>query len=565
MYVDKPCSNINFDFESGDIFTEEIGPIIEINRTYFDCGVYYFDGRFNVVKFPKNMIIYHGSGNMVRYNSEYPVGINYYDKTNSVNINSIDLRRIGEPNFSIYKEISSLYNIDASWFGNLDIGKLYSNREPDKDICGNDCVLAYKLKNDISMILLGDDYNIAKILFDPNVPQNIKIHLMYMYSITDPSNFDIVEDSIPFNRIRYFEKNRRSVTDNDKKVVNWLCNKYIKTGEYSGIAGPPIKSTFHGDVFHLELIFCNAIEHLVRDLENVNDWQYNSRSSQIPPYVKIYIEQLKIYKTLNINFHAGDLYEHSVWSLLYTEYLMKYIFDITRYINLPEDELKYFSKMIGVSAFLHDIGKLQYDNTSFFEYPYIFYYSKEDHPFVGYEYLKKTMDYCILDENFECSGDILDIDNLINDFGISLDADSKQFIRIMSLLHWEFGDVLKDYNNNPTNLDNYAIEYINKVFSVLDTYNEIIPNEQIYLYFYGLIVISIGDILASQSYSSVNNYPFVDLKKRNGRFNKYSELFPYISNVPKTHAGGDVVERSNLTTTGFQLANIVLNIIRTRY
>ena len=80
MSVDNitPCGALNdkWDWKNGESYTDTNieGGRTQIIRNYFDCGTYFFDGNFNVVKFPKGMTIYHGSFPLANAVVGFPVG-----------------------------------------------------------------------------------------------------------------------------------------------------------------------------------------------------------------------------------------------------------------------------------------------------------------------------------------------------------------------------------------------------------------------------------------------------------------------------------------------------------
>lgn len=75
-----PCGQLTgeWNWKSGDYYIDTTQAGYPITRNYFDCGTYFFDGTFNVVKFPKGMTLYHGSGMLANAVVEFPVGIDYY-------------------------------------------------------------------------------------------------------------------------------------------------------------------------------------------------------------------------------------------------------------------------------------------------------------------------------------------------------------------------------------------------------------------------------------------------------------------------------------------------------
>ena len=74
-----PCSLTRFssapiskeEMLKGNTVTDKNVFDFEIKRNYFDCGEYFFDGTFNVVKFRKGLTIFHGSYNLSNAQVEF--------------------------------------------------------------------------------------------------------------------------------------------------------------------------------------------------------------------------------------------------------------------------------------------------------------------------------------------------------------------------------------------------------------------------------------------------------------------------------------------------------------
>ena len=184
----SPCNKLkNWNWKEGQVFKDDSikfgyydinGNVIignEFQRNYFDCGMYYFDGVFNVVKFSKGMTLYHGSGLLANNVVLFPVGKEYYDaydltgRKKSPYINTQNLLTVAvSSDESIEEIISQNIPITAGWYADIGTAKIYSqsvNPVVNKaqniaNNCKDNCVFAYRLKEDIIMFLLDDDYKI---------------------------------------------------------------------------------------------------------------------------------------------------------------------------------------------------------------------------------------------------------------------------------------------------------------------------------------------------------------------------------------------------------------------
>lgn len=89
------CNDINstiWNWKSGDQYLGSIGQL-KIPFNYFSCGTYYFDGSFRVVKFPKGMILYHGSGAIANAGVEFPLGKDFYDPEQEYKMTNNELNK----------------------------------------------------------------------------------------------------------------------------------------------------------------------------------------------------------------------------------------------------------------------------------------------------------------------------------------------------------------------------------------------------------------------------------------------------------------------------------------
>lgn len=558
-----PCGRTRdfWNFKEGETFrgANDFG----LTRDYFDCGTYFFDGMFNVIKFPKGMSIYHGSAVLANALAEFPAGIRFYDQ-NGRNV-PVDL------NIAVTSEddieelmVQAGANIVPSWYGDLDIAKLYSNTRNYDRLCGDRCVFAFKLKKDCVFFNLNNDYNIAKILAERSVPVEQKTNLINMFGLSDlnrynPStlNEDIIRNHLTLrdgNNIKFVNKNRNSSRAWDIPFGSWLCGSVIQTFGYSGYAAEKQITTNHGGQFHLEIVFCDPFKWLSRDYNNINDWQHSLGYDRIPDndLRKIYIEQLKLYDTTNVNWHAGNLYEHSVWTLLFSEYLMNNPY--YRWFNYLENNTK---KITAFIAFIHDIGKMfpiriegldseiaRYNG----ERKVYVYNAIREHPLIGENYINGELPFPIMNNETNTVAEYMNINNLFNSFGLELDEEDlliyKQIASKLIGMHWDFGDrFVRPVNQDRSerNIQTRTNNFLNFVYTQVKN-NLPVINEPVdfKIFITMLIVISLADILATQPFG-VNRFEN-NPGEAEAELNKRSVFFPFIKNVSKNYKGGPVSE-----------------------
>lgn len=571
----NPCHDmgggVKWNWKSGEIWND-FTTNIPFNRNYFDCGVYYFDGVFNVVKFPADMSLYHGSGMLADNVVEFPAGIKYYEKYNLDNPESsitVDVEEllsiVVTTDESVEEAITKYLPITAGWYADPSTSKLYSNKSSNlklNSICNDRCISAYKLKKDITMLILDDDYNIAKLLAsnDKLVPIEIKNLLKAMFSIKNTFANRTNSDN-PFVRLHY-EKDRFSNIQWDIPFSKWLCEYVIKVQNYSGYAATTQQSKTHGGSFHLEFVFCDAFKYLERDLTNVLDWQHNNIS--YPDMLKSYMQQLSLYKCTNINFHSGNLLEHSIWSLLFSEFNIKYNTVQIPKFNTDNFTIEEIKNLTIFTSFIHDIGKMSYSECKFHNGSF-YYKDIQTHNVLGYEYILGKKEIPIFDSKMNITGN-LNIKDIFEVFKINYDK-FKDIIALVILLHQFYGKVaLNKFNKtDDTNSDEIILEFIKMIINdyytkYLSSNDLLNPNNKdtLLLFFYILLVTSISDIEASQPYgiNRISNMDSIPLE-----LNKRSEYFPFITNMPKKYRGGNIINITKIDTNGVILANKMLNYI----
>lgn len=182
---------------------------------------------------------------------------------------------------------------------------------------------------------------------------------------------------------------------------------------------------------------------------------------------------MKYYKTTNVNFHSGHLYEHSLWvAMVIDRWFEEYAGNI-RPENAWEngsswiDGVQERDRSIAVlAAFLHDIGKVgsssyaytmhhcEYFNTSQLRLAsYPSYFALPSHPSDGFKILTfQTHYHCSItplgSHKFSAalhSGKLFDFKKFFTDLRLSLEE--QKIIQILVGIHWDFGgDIMMQKN-----------------------------------------------------------------------------------------------------------------------
>jgi len=192
-----------------------------------------------------------------------------------------------------------------------------------------------------------------------------------------------------------------------------------------------------------------------------------SDSIKLTPRLELLLNDMKLYKLDSEGetyFHAGDLYEHSIWTYNALLELFKTNSPYVGTIQLTERQ----KEVVAFAALLHDVGKagridlfnhthpkLRYDiikNNLGHVSHIAYYYDYRSHPCVGFEYVGKHLfaqdnnvykakDYHLINQE---TG-ILTTFNFIemyNELGLTLDE--QKIIAILIGMHYEFGILMNN-------------------------------------------------------------------------------------------------------------------------
>lgn len=524
---------------------------------------------FETIIVPKNFTVYHGGG-ALKANVEFPIGIEYYrsitDPQDPRRITSdqrevLKNQSIPQNMIKKYSEDITLKYIEYSFFGTYHTAKKYASKVPG---CGINCVGVYKFREKTNIVDMGNAGTIHSLLFSPNILDQIdKEFLAEAYGITslDPDRRNEFWKLGPNANLEFINPVRKSLR-NDKndgynpyrpdKPAYFIIPKLIdifKTFGFKGIANPRTIHRFS------EFIIFNPLETLRRDVSNEIDWQ-KQPDLELFGEMGVLIQNMKLYDTTNIDFHAGDLYAHSVWVALNVQ---KWLAEGNKWSeNLKVDSAENFniiSKLTIISAFLHDIGKMG---------GLLVFYDKPDHPTIGAEYLSNKRELSIKDKNIVR---YLDVETLFTEI-IPEGFDkvfAKNFIIGIILHHWSFGDYLRKYRDGKLTLDLAKTAYLIELRQWWETkYPSAFEGGQKNYFFKlfatCLMIISACDVLGSQVFVDDSIYQQfakeISLKSK-VNVNAFLLGYEYIVNAPKKHRGGDKFKEFEYDTVGFALYQAV--------
>lgn len=298
------------------------------------------------------------------------------------------------------------------------------------------------------------------------------------------------EDVIKF--IQPVVQTRRSGQSN---FLDWLCSG-VDNEIYAGYTLDQ----------NQELFVCNALKYLERDLTNEIDWQRLGKTKE--KIVNKYLDQLKLYKTQNVNIFAGDLYEQTVWTLLHLE-------DI---LSRPNKYTKFSPAKKTVLAAAAVVSKIGFLGEGSIQRQTDFIISEEN----ATAFQKKAKTYLLGKENipeFKVKENKLvpekrrfSATTLLSKLGVSKMGDIVDISNLVTA-HTVLFSMIYLYRQNPQKTVVLYIDQIKKVLGETPTKS----------FMYCLLALSVASIRAMQ--------PPVDPREQ-------SIYFPFVKNVPKKYRGG---------------------------
>jgi len=588
----EPCNGENM--PSKDVWGNE--------RSLFDCAKYFFDGQFNVIEIPKGTKLYHGSAALAFFNAKDPYGVNYYKRDTLLTAEERKDLQGGVRVDSIMKRVQP---IDLTFYGDISIARTYSNEGKvnagDFEFrCGRNCTHAYVVTKNIKIVDMSDPFNLKTIasICPPQVqfllalyhgqpfshgsvplnPGNEQDIRHWLSCMTDQStyiragiyaaiqagvrewmnrfgdlaanpNLDAQAAALvrfnrnnPVRRFSAFDLDRYSMRFPDYMLPKFLMDNFEKNG-YQGYGYLPTPRRGSNDYRFGEVVLRNAgPTHLKRDLSNPYDWQYIDDQYLFGEIGKL-IRDMSKYKTTNIDFHAGDLIQHSVWAAMYMQMMFRDNHPAIQ--GLPAE----MRSLLVATAFLHDIGKGG-------DMVFVFY-DKKDHPSAG---------AAMIDERkYTTDKGVINLDDVFSEMGIP--SDKIPLVRFLVRYHWDIGEVLREHQN----VDGACIEAMYARFVKMCQDSGMAVNKTTYgTVFACLYAIWTADLMATQPYIARDKMRKLaqkiaqDPNYAASYFNATLDDLPNISNLPKVHGGRDMYKVLNIQARGIPLRQGVLALIQAR-
>lgn len=581
-----------------------------------DNGMLYFDGDFWVRKVPKGQRFYHGSALLADNVIEFPTGVKFSEPykfgTRDQRV-SIDVSFAANSPDSIMKLVSEQIPVVPGWYADLKTAKIYVEQgmyEYDTKgkatavkypKCRGTCIFSYKTTREFVFIDLFHEKNIPLVrnfMMTKSGEPGRKL-AKYYYKLyneaTIPNNPDNAILQISKKDRTKSQIFRNSIRSIDLPLTQFLCSTLFKKHNYQGYVSQFPMDDWRGRrigaKFHIEAAICNPFRNLERDLEDPNDWQYNSSANTGGIETKKLINVYKRFKTTNVDFHSGNLYEHSVWTCLYTEKILKE--ELITFNSLIRND-KSLAAITSLAGFVHDIGKITayisngYDkkknqnilfNAKLQDY---IYFDEPDHPSHGAKIFNYPAELFIYGDPKGVTNRI-SITNFLRENFPSKDdpfiLDARKKITIVIAMHWKLGDIIYKPLNNKGILSKLAADkeeafrlYGVEIDKKIDTYlkhlletciyfkYEIETREDFLTIMEMCFIISIADVMGTQ--------PIGVGRMKDNDFeppNIVSEYFPYISNVPKNYRGGDMFTFARYKKTCVPIFDGMVKIIDKSY
>lgn len=502
----------------------------------FWCGEYYFDGEYNVVRFPAGVSFYHGSSGLAKSMTPFPVGFEYFKQKQNGNFR--------DPSLTIQAQISKKMKnfIEPGWYGSFQTAQTYSSQTDRGGECGTTCLLAYKTTRPITILLFNDPKNLLRLRDKSSNRELFTHHLGKIFTKYGTGSYNAVETGFddPLRSLDLTGIYRYSTREYDLPIAQEI--RRIIGNDYDGYGAPPMRYN-DKSYFHDEIIIFNPFDILERDIKNPRDRYYfpNTGIDSVDKYIK----SSSLFESTNVDFHAGNLIEHSVWALLWAESLCVELFlgkspiekcpnseGFLKCLNESPVGVETFTKMVSAIAFLHDSTKMKdyqsmlINNTR----KKFLYFSVPDHP------MRDVMTFPLFDENLNKTGDFSSLKllyDMVPEYSSATPEQRKIFgenmLNYISFYHRDFGiEVLQKFYQGGEPIENLVRNFVKKHFS--PKYSS---SPRIFLL--ALLIVSWADIAATQPYGI---FPKDGSRVPIPGAVLASRFFPYIKNMTRVYSGG---------------------------
>jgi hypothetical protein len=589
------------------------------SRFSFECGKYFFDGRFNVVEFEEGQNMYFGNSQLVLKNYEFPVGLvqDYYNK--HITFSEEEIKFLQTAQETTEKKLDMVHRKDIPpnifLFTSLSTAQVMSRTEhipsTGKPVrCGNKCILSYRTTRPTCFVNLWDPYTIMVFLLAPELADEYKFLLMIHFGAVIYDNNGQIPNILQKNVYQPFidklnNKDPETVAIFSREKINFM-RQFDDLADFIYPENPDInhrisperdplqqlQQAFHPmrrfimsdlaeydfpEILHIALMsICNSFGYdgyvrqkhpktdgsgssnepviytsyqyttfLERDYTDPNDWQYNDQMTAFNMIGKV-IGEMSMYKTVRTDRHAGDLLQHSIWTALYAQYMLKTKNIFATTIRSYPD---YFPIIIA-SAFLHDIGKSgRGEHRDKKQVALMF--NDTDHSLHGAEMLKGTRPYYLVSQHG--SVEMINASAVLTDMNIPQD---KQYIVVLCVL---FHDLMEELLvNTELTSEERAKMFVSTIAKSFDRYQVKFKDKlELRLLFECIILVSIANISATQPFTDPEEFyqALDDMKNKKSLFvylNSVVEKFPYLTNMAQAYPGAKKFDEYKPFIIGFQ-------------
>lgn len=236
------------------------------------------------------------------------------------------------------------------------------------------------------------------------------------------------------------------------------------------------------------------------------------------------IEEFKHYTTTNITFHAGDLYEHSLWVAITINEWFK---TNSHWANGLNQHDRRIAVLVGL---LHDVGKAGDLEFSF--------YTKPRHERDGQSYLLGEKTFLLT------SRGTFNFEKLFQ--SLSIDDNDKRLIALLVAAHSNFGWSMNDFEKKHISAPDCLYNYMNKLkdYASKSGYRNKIDKRIMRL----VLLISAADVRGAQRYKCNHSFSIGG--------------FSVIVSPPITHPeASDKFQEFNYETSGIALRNAFIRLL----
>lgn len=270
--------------------------------------------------------------------------------------------------------------------------------------------------------------------------------------------------------------------------------------------------------------YFSELYRMAHDIKQYKDGKELTHKIKVEDRLEVLLENFKQYKTRNIQFHSGDLFEHSIWA---GNAVKMWAADnnCVWCEGLDENDIR----LAYLAAILHDVGKA---GDLIFQY-----FRKSNHPRDGFLYLSGKKNYWI-DPEIK-----FDFAKMFQRLGI--DESSQKIIAILVDIHGIFGTDLVRHRAIPENISSY-ISRISDVCS--DIGYDFDRNDKRLLRL--AVLLSAADIKGAQ-FVPDNGHVFFEIR--------------HCSYSPTHHSGANQFELLKFSTKGVQVRKQLLEFFEEQH